>query len=141
MFNTITIITILAATLSLQGLKPAHLQEYDLVGEMPEILITAPKYENSTEISGLGMMPVVEITAIKKQKETIIWDVPEVVITAPRYGWNQDVKFYYGMMPEVVITAGRYRKLNGLSMLSQMPQTNQSFNRTGANGLTKLNIY
>jgi hypothetical protein len=106
MFNIITLILIVAASLSPQGLKPAHLQEYNLVGEIPEILVTAPRYNNNTEISELEMMPEILVTASKITADKTIGEIPEVLITASRYNINSRPSAN-GMMPEVQVTAKR----------------------------------
>lgn len=103
MSNIFALILIATALLSPQVLKPAHLQEYDFIGEMPEILVTAA-YPNEKEMKSVGMMPEVLVTASRSTSEkNITGDIPEVLITAPRYNLSES-----GMMPEVLITAKRY---------------------------------
>jgi hypothetical protein len=141
MYIIITLVAVLASLMNPVDLKPNYYQEYDLVGEMPEILVTATK-PTSEQIKAIGMMPEIQIVAEKPRSENMITGaIPEILVTAPRYDWNQDVKPYYGMMPEVVVTAERYHRLNVMSVLSQMSQDGQNFNQNNTNNSTKLGIY
>jgi hypothetical protein len=112
MFIIITLITILAATLTPQGLKSAHLQEYDLIGEIPEILIVAQRPTES-EMRAIGVMPEVVVNAsgiIKSQNKDNTGMIPTIEVTAPRP--SKEEMRAAGVMPEVLITAKRYQPDN-----------------------------
>jgi hypothetical protein len=102
MFNIIALVSLIVTTLTPQAVKPAYLHEYDFIGEMPEITVTAT-YPSDEELKLNGMMPEVQVTALRNTAgNNITGDVPEVLITAPRANSNAS-----GMMPEVLITAKR----------------------------------
>ncbi|MBS4015095.1 MAG: hypothetical protein KGZ86_01465 [Candidatus Latescibacteria bacterium] len=144
MFNIITLITIIAVSLSLGNLKPAHLQEYDFVDDIPVIEVAAPRYENSMNQSEYGMMQTVEVTAPRLETVSLTqYDISETIITAQRYT-NQDVKPFYGMMAEIVVTAQRYQRPQTLSALSQISESGHrhmhpNSNRHSGHEIYKLN--
>lgn len=132
MFNITTLITIIAVSLSLGNLKPAHLQEYDFIDDMPIIEVTANRIDNNRDESKFGMMPVVEVSANLLQSVQIASsDIAEIVVTAPRY-YNPDLKPYYGMMSEIVVTAERYNRARGISWLEPISDNNLQQTLPGA---------
>lgn len=89
MFNIITLITIITSLMSPTDLKPAYYQEFDLIGEIPEISSNAPsdRIINTTE----GYFPEVVVTALRPTPEEMR---------------------YWGIMPEISVTAERYSEVN-----------------------------
>jgi hypothetical protein len=124
MFNITTLITIIAVSLSLGSLKPAHLQEYDFIDDMPITEVIANRMEYDNDESRFGMMPIVEITASRMVSNSASsGDIPEITVTASRHH-NPDIKPYYGMMSEVLITAERYHRAQDGFWLGQISENN-----------------
>jgi len=101
-----------------------YYKEYNLISEMPEVLVAAPRYSTNQNANQTGMMSLVEVTAKRDEpNQNSSGDIPEVivtaaryyrnmvVITAPRYNLTEDLKSM-GMMSEVVVTAPRYQAKN-----------------------------
>lgn len=119
MFNIIELLIILTATFTPQQLKPIHLKEYDLIGEIPEILITATK-PSVDEMRAIGIMPEIEVTATKitnnpkqdnngSSRFSEAGMMPLVEVFASKSTTDE----MNGMMPEVIITAERIKPNNG----------------------------
>jgi len=55
-------------------------------GMMPEVVVTAPRYE-SEDIAHSGMMPEVVVNAPRYKNEDPAWSglMPETVVTEPRF--------------------------------------------------------
>jgi hypothetical protein len=62
MFNIIALISIVISMMSPADVKPAYYQEYNLIGEIPEVVISAPR-PTDNEIKSYGMMPEVVVIA------------------------------------------------------------------------------
>ena len=78
----ITLLIIIAGFTGLNALEPANNSTFDSMGCMPEIVVTAPRFENEDDAwSGL---------------------MPEIVTTAPRYD------AYSGLTDTIYVTASRY---------------------------------
>lgn len=75
-------ISAILMTFSLVGEKPVNMEE---AGMMPEVVVSAPRYEGE-DIAYSGMMP-------------------EIVVSAPRYTEEENANS--GMMPEIVVVADR----------------------------------
>jgi hypothetical protein len=104
MFNIITLITITASLMN--PIAPTYYQEYDLIGEIPIVEVTASGYANNA-----GVMPEIIVTAAKVEPQTTSSaDISEIVVTASRPS-EQEMR-YYGMMSEVVVTAEKYPQTN-----------------------------
>ncbi len=73
------------------------------VGRLPEVVITAPRYEGE-DIAYGGMLPEIVVTAPRGHE---IGMLDEVVITESRYE-GEDIA-YSGMLSEIVVTATRDR--------------------------------
>lgn len=82
--------------------KADYVPENQEIGNLPEVVITAPRNEGE-DIAYRGMLPEIVITAPAGPE---IGMLDEVVITASRYE-GEDIA-YSGMLPEIVSTAKRY---------------------------------
>jgi len=123
MTSIITLIIVFASLMSLVDVKPPHYQEYNLIGEIPEVLVTAPRYSANQDANQTGMMSLVEVTANRYEpNQNSSGDIPEVIVTAPRHYRNQDIKSHYELMPEVVITAPRYNFTEDLKSMGMMSE-------------------
>ncbi len=79
----------------------------DYIGQMPEVVVTAPRYEYEDE-AWAGLMPETVVTEARYEHEDDAWSgmMPETVVSETRYE-NEDAA-WSGMMPVTVATAPRY---------------------------------
>ncbi len=104
---------------------PSAFEAYDnspneYIGQMPEVVVTAPRYENEDQaLTGL---------------------MPEIICTAPRYVDEDDA--WAGLMPEVVVVAERSIQGTDDDMTKidqiQMPTFNASYNQSRHAALSHL---
>jgi len=104
MFNIITLITIVTSLMSPADIKPAYYQEYNLVGETPDILVTSAA--NDVNIVPLVMMPEIVVTPLKSAEKPVDVVFPEIIVSASKYIPTDNSKDVY-MMPEIVVSAKR----------------------------------
>lgn len=79
--------------MTVMSVQPVIAGDFDYIGMLPEIEVTASRYEGE-DIAYSGMLP-------------------EIVITAPRYLSEADM----GMLEQVVITASRYKTAYPIPLL------------------------
>jgi len=80
-----------------------YVSENQEIGNLPEIVITAPRYEGE-DIAYSGMLPEILVTAPRGPE---IGMLDEIVIAEPRFE-GEDIA-YSGMLPETIVTAKRHR--------------------------------
>lgn len=102
MLSLISAILIAGSIFSAQPMAD-YVSENQEIGVLPEIVITAPRYEGE-DIAYSGMLPEIVITAPAGPEVGIL---DEVVIIEPRFE-GEDIA-YTGMLPEILITAKRNR--------------------------------
>jgi hypothetical protein len=106
MFNIITIITIGISLINPLSTRPPYYQEYDLIGEIPAVEITATRYESNQNDIDAGMMPTIEVTAQKITSESNSSNsTPQKALNFQREHNSQDIKPYYEMSPEIASTS------------------------------------
>ncbi len=115
MKKIITLLIIIAGFTGLNALEPANNSTFDSIGHMPEIVVTAPRYENEDDAwSGL---------------------MPEIIATAPRYD------AYSGLTDTIYVTASRYEDtdIGHITMIGQTkPNTPGSNNKLFQPGMNNL---
>jgi len=104
MTSVITLLTIIASLISPVDSKPAYYQEYDLVGETPDILVSS--VSNDINMAPVVMMPEVVVSASKPTKKNNSIEFPKVVITASSIN-PVDKMTGVVIMPEIVVTEKR----------------------------------
>jgi hypothetical protein len=88
--------------------KPTYYQEYNLVGETPNTVITSTYQENTMPAI---TMPDIVVTAPRPVIKTNTIDFPEIVVSASRITPSDNMKGVV-MMPEIVVTAERFTPAN-----------------------------
>lgn len=104
MTSVITLLTIITSLMSPVDSKPAYYQEYNLVGETPDILVSS--VSNDINMAPVVMMPEIVVRASKLTKENNSIEFPEVVITAPSINPLEKMTGVI-MMPEITVTGKR----------------------------------
>jgi len=102
MFNIITLVTIITSLMSPADLKPTYYQEYNLVGETPDILVSSAA--NDINMVPVIMMPEIVVTFPKSEIKAVDVVFPEIIVSAPKYIPTANSKDVY-MMPEIVVSA------------------------------------
>jgi hypothetical protein len=127
--NMLSLIGMILMTVTVSGAQSMHIDNPDsnYIGMMPEVVITAPRYEGE-DIAYCGMMPEVIVTAPRYHSEAEMGMIDEVVVTAPRYE-GEDIA-YCGMMPEVIVTAPRYKVTNPVLVLVSVLRSEPSVRAT-----------
>jgi len=118
MFYIITLITIYLAGFNSSDVKPNYHNLNNLVGEMPEVIVTAIR-PTEQEMRSFGVLPEIVVTAEKTQENTRFafasarrgGILPTVEAFALKT--SKDDTSWMGMMPEVIITAERIKPNNG----------------------------
>ncbi len=108
----ITLLIIIAGFTGLNALEPANNSTFDSMGCMPEIVVTAPRFENEDD-AWSGLIPEIVTTAPRDKDTNTIGVMSEIVVTAPRFENEDDA--WSGLMPEIVTTAPRYDAYSGLT--------------------------
>jgi hypothetical protein len=102
MLSLISVILISGSIISAQPITD-YVSENQEIGSLPEIVITAPRYEGE-DIAYSGMLPEIIISAPRGPEVGML---DEIVITEARFE-GEDIA-YSGMLPEILITAKRNR--------------------------------
>jgi|GEM_PF-588407 len=76
----------------------------EAIGQMPEVVVQAPRYENE-DVAWAGQMPEVVVQASRYEDDARTGLMPETVAQATRYEHEDDA--WAGMMSEVVVIAER----------------------------------
>jgi len=112
MTSIITLFTIIASLMSPVDLKPTYYQEYNLVGETPNVLVsTQPATANNRDMAPTIMMPDIVVTASRPIIKTNTIDFPEIVVSASRITPSDNMKGVV-MMPEIIVTAEKLTPAN-----------------------------
>jgi hypothetical protein len=107
MFNIIALISIFSSLMSPVDVKPNYYQEYNLVGEIPDIAVSVQQTTaNSGDITSSIIMPEIAVTANRPASKADPIDLPYIVVTAPRITPTNNMKGIV-MMPEIVVSARR----------------------------------
>jgi hypothetical protein len=104
MTSVITLLTIITSLMSPVDSKPAYYQEYNLVGETPDILVSS--ITNDKDMTPVVMMPEIVVSASKPMVKNNSIEFPEVVITASSINPVENMTGVI-MMPEIVVTGKR----------------------------------
>jgi len=130
MQGLITLLIIFAQVSGPSALEAYDSSPHESIGQMPEVVVTAPRYENEDD-EWAGQMPEVVVQAPRYEDDAWAGLMPETVVTAPRYENEDDA--WAGMMIEVVVVAEHplqgdddWTKIDQI----QIPTFNASYNRT-----------
>jgi hypothetical protein len=117
MFNIITLITIIASLMNPVDLKPSYYQEYNLVGETPDILISSAA--NDVNTAPVIMMPEIVITPPKSAEKAVDVVFPGIIVSASKYIPTDNSKDVY-MMPDIVVKA-KPSLIGNIDIVQQRP--------------------
>jgi len=109
MTSIITLFTIIASLMSPIDVKPAYYQEYNLVGEMPDMSVSSINIDNN--ITSVIMMPEIVVTAPRPVAKVNSIEFPEIVVSAPRINPAENMTGVV-MMPEIIVTAEKLTPAN-----------------------------
>jgi hypothetical protein len=97
--------------------KPIYYQEYNLVGETPDILVMSAA--NDENMAPVVIMPEIVVSAPRPAIKTNTIDFPEIVVSAPRITPSDNMDGVV-MMPEIIVTAERLTLIN-TDMVTKRP--------------------
>ncbi len=102
MTSIITLFAIITSLMNPVDIKPAYYQEYNLVGETPDILVSS--IANDINMAPVIMMPEIVVTPLKSAEKPVDVVFPGIIVSAPKYIPTANTKDVY-MMPEIVVKA------------------------------------
>lgn len=113
-------------------LMSGDIMDIEYIGRLPEIVITAQRYEGE-DIAYCGMLPEIVVTAARGPE---IGMLDEVVITEPRCE-GEDIA-YSGMLPETVIAAKRDKVIKPVLTLMRLVRYEMPIRITDLLTITRL---